>query len=135
METLLAQPPPPTRRGARPPLGPAGPSLTQARNAGMMPRMPSDARTVKEVTDALVQQDGVDRARARATVECVLEEEDLEGEGTLAVYRAARRRLGEDPPGPDEDDARPTLPAPGKPKPARKGTRKDTPAAKKEPKR
>jgi len=31
----------------------------------------------------------------------------------------------------DEDDQRPTLPAPGKKAPANRGTRKDTPTAKK----
>jgi hypothetical protein len=105
-----------------------------------MPTKPTADRFAREAVDALVKDDGVEPARARDAVTFVLLQKDTQNGDPLKIYRAARRqlRLADEPDHAEEDaldyddDARPTLVMPPARKPPRKGTRKDTPAAKKE---
>lgn len=95
-----------------------------------MPGKSGGDRVAKEVTDTLVKDDGVTPDRAKALVTAVLADGDVEPTDALQIYRAARRRLSETDD--EEDDGRPTLELGPRAKPARKGTKKDTPVAKKE---
>jgi hypothetical protein len=104
---------------------------------------PSEDRLAREVADTLVKDDGVELGRAKEAVKAVLLQEKGRDTSALKIYRAARQRLriGDEPVEPEEDDsdvdddARPTLVVPPKQKPSRKGTRKDTPIAKKDSKK
>jgi len=95
----------------------------------------SEERVAREVAETLVKEDRVERKRADSAVAFVMDNADVKRTDGLQVYRAVRRhlRLSEPPPPPgddDDDDGRPTLEIGARPKPQRKGTRKDTPVAK-----
>jgi len=107
-----------------------------------MPAKPNEDRLAREVADTLVKDDGVELGRAKEAVQAVLLLEKGRDANALTIYRAARQRLriGEDPVEPEDeldvdDDERPTLVVPPRQKPSRKGTRKDTPIAKKDSKK
>jgi hypothetical protein len=104
-----------------------------------MPTKPTADRVAREVVDALVNDDGVEVAHATDAVTLVFRQRSTENADALEIYRAARRQLllADDPDHAEEealdaDDMRPTLLVPPGRKPPRKGTRKDTPAAKRE---
>jgi hypothetical protein len=105
-----------------------------------MPAKSNEDRVAREVADTLVKDDGVELGRAKEAVTFVLQHEKVKATDALQIYRAARRQLHMDETEEQaeendldvDDDARPTLVAPPKQKPSRKGTRKDTPTAKKD---
>src|SRR5689334_14043509 len=104
-----------------------------------MPGKVNEERVAREVADTLVKEDRVERKRADNAVAFVMASGDVKRTDGLQVYRAVRRhlRLSEPPPPPgddDDDDGRPTLELGPRAKPHRKGTRKDTPVAKRSPK-
>lgn len=90
-----------------------------------------DKRIARQVADALMHDDRVEPARAEDAVTRALARAPAHGVDALEIYRAARRILRIDsvpPVGPD------VLHSPVKPSrtpPPRRGTRRDTPAAKK----
>jgi hypothetical protein len=105
-----------------------------------MPAKPNEDRLAREVADTLVKDDGIELGRAKEAVQAVLLLERGRDASALTIYRAARQRLRIDDVEPEDeldvdDDARPTLVVPPKQKPSRKGTRKDTPIAKKDSKK
>jgi hypothetical protein len=91
----------------------------------------NDKRIMRQVADTLVNDDRVERERAEEAVERALARTQANRADALEVYRVARRILRIDP----SDSVPPSgLHAPVKPMrapPPSRGTRRDTPVAKK----
>lgn len=92
-----------------------------------------DKRILKQVADALVHDDRIAPDRAEDAVARAVAKAPGQGTNALEIYRAARRILHIDPadsvPPPAEGFHSPVKP--NRTPPPRRGTRKDTPAAKK----
>src|ERR1044071_716274 len=95
-------------------------------------RMPAtEKRTLRHVVDALVNDDRVDPSHAEDAVARVLAKAPALAMDALELYRAARRSLRIDSVPPVSSEFLHTPVQPVRAPPPRRGTRRDTPAAKK----
>jgi len=95
--------------------------------------MGTDKRIMRQVTDTLVKDDRVEPARAEDAVLRALAKNPANRADALELYRAARRVLRIDPSDsiPPGSDVLHTPVKPVRAPPPSRGTRRDTPVAKK----